>query len=480
MNSLRQKITFGYAAIGAIVVALSVLSFLELRLLGEKIVAGERIGEFFGLTLEVRRFEKNYFLYHQATDLAENRAYLAEAATLLRDRLAPFEALEDPSRIARLREELTRYAALMEEYSRDADDPALEGRIRQSGKEIVTVAERLSRTERVMLQAMLDRHRQLLIASVVMVAVLVVVIGQLLSRRVSRPLKELEDSMEAVAAGRLAKLEMAAHDREIVSLTQAFNRVLQDLEVRQGQLLRSEKLAALGTLLSGVAHELNNPLSNISSSCEILADEIDGHDIAFKKELLGQILDETWRARRIVRSLLDYARDREFRREDVALARLVDDTLRLVKGQIPAQVSVERRVPDDLVVSGDRPRLQQVLFNLLANAVEAVEGAGEIVISARRTREPCDCRALVFGQCTGQGEAVEIAVRDNGHGIAPDILPRIFDPFFTTRDVGKGLGLGLFIVFEIVEEHGGCIAVDSEPGRGTSFLIRIPAKDSNG
>jgi len=476
MNSLRHKIAFGYAAIGALVVALALLSFLELRLLRGKIMAGERIGEFFGLSLEIRRFEKNFFLYHQATDLDENRAYLTQARALLRDRPGLFAALDEPAHIAALGDDLERYAQLMEDYARGGDTQ-LENRIRQTGKEIVTRAETLSRAQRAALQTLLDRHQRMLIASVVAVALLVAIIGQMLSRRVARPLKRMEDNMEAVAAGRLTQLDMAADDTEIASLTQAFNHVLHELETRRGQLVRSEKLAALGTLLSGVAHELNNPLSNISSSCEILADEIEGDDVEFKKELLGQIDGETWRARRIVRSLLDYARGRDFHKETLRLAQLLQDTLRLIKGQIPAQVHVESRVADDLLVVGDKQRLQQVLFNLIGNAVQAVDGAGEIVVAAHRidpAREHCNSGALVFGQCDEHGAAVEIEVRDSGHGIAPDVLPRIFDPFFTTKDVGKGMGLGLFIVFEIVEEHDGCIAVESEPGTGTAFFVRLP------
>jgi len=228
-----------------------------------------------------------------------------------------------------------------------------------------------------------------------------------------------------------------------------------------------------------VAHELNNPLSNISTSCEILAEEVGADATAFKRELIGQIDAETWRARRIVRSLLDYARDREFQREVLQLAVLVADSLRLIKGQIPARVSIETTIPAGLTVSGDKQRLQQVLFNLVGNAVAALEGAGEVHITARSTDQPLPADALLFGQNPRTRSAVEIEVRDNGHGIAAEILPRIFDPFFTTRDVGQGLGLGLFIVFEIVEEHGGCIAVRSAGGQGTRFLVRLPQQETS-
>jgi signal transduction histidine kinase len=438
MNSLRRKVALGYAAIGALVVAVAVLAFAEVKLLEEKIMAGERVGEFFGVALEIRRFEKNYFLYRQDADLAENRRYVSQAQSLLREQAVLFESLAGPAQVARQGEVIGQYAALMEQY-RDGDDNALlEVRIRQAGKEIVTAAEKLSRAQQAALQAGLDRQRQLLIAAVVAVALLVTAI--------------------------------------IASLSRAFNYVIRQLELRQGQLVRSEKLAALGTLLSGVAHELNNPLSNISSSCEILAEEIEGGDGAFKRELLEQIDGETWRARRIVRSLLDYARGRDFRKEAVLVAPLIEDTLRLIKGRIAAGVHVERHVRDELAIVGDKQRLQQMLLNLIGNAVEAVGGTGEIAIAARRLdtgQAPAPAGALVFGQC-GDGAVLEIEVRDSGHGIAPDVLPRIFDPFFTTKDVGQGMGLGLFVVFEIVEEHGGSIAVASEPGKGTAFFVRLP------
>jgi len=477
MKSLRQKIIFGYSVIGALVIGLSLSSFLELRLMQRKIAAGERVAEFFDISLEIRRFEKNYFLYRQAADLAENREYVGRARALLRDHNLTFEALDEPARIGRLARDLERYDALMEEYGQGRDTENLASNIRKTGKEIVTVAEALAKAERNTLQALLDRHRQILIGSVTGLTLLVIIIGQLLSRRVVRPLKQMEASMNAVAAGQIAKLEMAAEDREILSLTQAFNHVMQELELRQGQLVRSEKLASLGTLLSGVAHELNNPLSNIATSCEILVDEIDAGAPAYKKELLSQIDSETWRARRIVRSLLDYARDREFIRESLLVASLVEETLRLMRGQIPAQVSVSNQISEDLTIQGDKQRLQQAFLNLIRNAIEAAADSGNVQIAARRVRgDRCSGPPgrLVVGQCAGHGEMAEIEVRDNGHGIASAILPRIFDPFFTTKDVGKGLGLGLFIVFEIIEEHRGCIAVESEPGKGTAFFVRLP------
>lgn len=481
MNSLRQKIFFGYYAIGALIVGLSLFAFVELRLIEGKVLAGERISEFFDATLEIRRFEKNYFLYRQSADAAENAAYVARAQRLLQDNFADFSSLTEAARVAALRDALGRYSRLMSEYARlpgAAQSEALESLIRKSGKEVVTIAEEIARAERKRLQSSLERHRYSLIVSIVVLILLVIAIGRVLSRMVARPLKQMEESMEAVANGRRDQIDIPSDDREIVSLTHAFNHVLQELELRQKHLVRSEKLASLGTLLSGVAHELNNPLSNISSSCQILMEEGEGADPEFGREMLAQIDEQTIRARNIVRSLLDFARDREFKRETLPLAGLIAETLRFVKGQVPSRVAVVTDIPADIEILGDKQRLQQVFLNLVKNALEALEGAGEIVIRAVRRgaakNDEAPGRFKFLAQCNPAEEAVEIEIRDNGHGIPPEVLPRIFDPFFTTKDVGKGSGLGLFVVYEIIEEHGGCIAAESEPGKGTAFHIRLP------
>lgn len=468
MNSLRHKISLGYFLIATLVVGLSLFAYRELRLIEQKTLAGARIAEFFDATLEMRRFEKNLFLYHQQADWTEHETFAARAAQLLNDHAGDFALLATPQRIADLGGELARYRQLMGEYralqeNSPREAPLQQSAIRASGKEIVTVAEALAGTERAELRRALEQHRLKLVASIAVLIALLVLAGQVLARMVTRPLKRLEENMEAIAGGRLAKLDMNSGDREIVSLTAAFNHVMEELELRRKHLLRAEKLASLGTLLSGVAHELNNPLSNISSSCQILLEEIDGGDVEFNREMLAQIDEETLRMRNIVRTLLDFSRERAPRRERVEVEILIASTLSLVKGQIPTRVTIKVECTGHPLVSGDRQRLQQVLLNLIQNAVAALEGAGEITLAAH----------------PAGGGQVELEVRDNGHGIPAELLGRIFDPFFTTRDVGKGSGLGLFIVHEIIEEHGGSIEAASEVEQGATFRIKLPEWKDN-
>ncbi len=505
-----MKIRLGYYAVVAVIVGLSAFTFIELDYLDDKITLGDAISEFFDTTLEIRRFEKNYFLYEQRSDYEENIRYVTRAAELFDGNIEAFAALADERRIIRLRDDLRRYKNLMERYEllirrrqflQGAEEGTLkfrlEAQIRQAGKDIIIVSEDLSRRERRDLQRVLAGSRRVLTISILALVVLVTGIGRVLSRMIVKPLKLMERNMEMIAAGRFENVPIESQDREVLSLARAFNKMLRELELRQRHLIQSEKLASLGTLLSGVAHELNNPLSNISSSAQILAEELgDGGrpagrgegpsvpDVVFAREMVEQINDQTDRARNIVRSLLEFSREREFRKQDIPLKGLIEETIRFVKGQMPVKVVVTLDIPVDLAITADKQRIQQAFLNLIKNAVEALPEEGTVSVRARQHRavDKLDDGTGIFsylayrGKCTLEHDTVDIEIRDTGPGIPADLLPKVFDPFFTTKDVGKGSGLGLFIVHEIIEEHDGCIAVDSGPGEGTTFLIRLPAK----
>ena len=508
--SIRKKITLGYYAIVAIIAALSLFTFMELRFMEEKIRFREIISEFFDAILEIRRFEKNYFLYGQRSDYLENIEYQNKAKELLAGNIKDFKSVATPRQIDALNYNLNKYKELMDRYAHlTKKEPAqmlnIEQDIRKSGKEIITIAEDILKTERQHLQSFLSRSQSLLIFSILIVSILSVALGQILSRIIVRPLKLIEDSMAAIADGKFEKIYINSKDREIYSLTNAINKMLRELELRQRHLVQSEKLASLGTLLSGVAHELNNPLSNISTSCQILLEELkQGHGSWVKgqekkkpaplplplapnfiMELLSQIDSQTDRARNIVYSLLEFSRDKKFKKETLPLKRLFEETIRFVRGQIPANVGITLKMPDDMVILADKQRIQQAFLNLIKNAIEAVGNEGAISIRAKRhtaidkAKDKSEIHNYLkySGKRTIEDDTIDIEIKDTGTGIPPEILPKIFDPFFTTKDVGKGSGLGLFIVHEIIEEHDGCIAVDSEAGKGTTFFISLPAKE---
>lgn len=492
--SIRHKITFGYYAGVAVIVALTTFTLIELWYMEKKVQFAEEISEFFDATLEIRRFEKNFFLYEKNEDYKENIGYVLKAQEIIDKNLRKYGRLAVAKELIGIRKDLIQYKQLMVRFAlldknNTGQRSALETSIREKGKEIITIAESISKSERERIRELLAKTQKILVFSILSLSLLGIAIGQVLSRMVVKPLASLEEKMKLIADGKLEKVFINSKDREIVSLTEAFNKMLKDLELRQKHLVEREKLASLGTLAAGVAHELNNPLSNISTSCQILIEELEDVDIEYKKELLAQIDQQTDRAKNIVRALLEFSRHKEFKKESLQLKKLFEETIQLIKGEMPAQAEIVLSLRDDVAILADKQRIQQAFLNLIKNAIDSVANEGKVFIRAQKhvvmnkLGEEADmcCYPDYQGKCTGEcikgKNSIDIEIQDTGMGIPPDVLPKIFDPFFTTKDVGKGSGLGLFIVQEIIKEHGGCIGANSEIGKGTTFLIRLPIQE---
>jgi signal transduction histidine kinase len=489
-TSIRKKIILGYFIVLVMIIGFSLFAFIEMEYMERKILFSEVISEFFDVTLEMRRFEKNYFLYGVEEDANENLQYLTRAIEIFDNNAGTFGDASYSKESAQISEKLRKYKQMMTEYRLAKREPALsdaqmEGQrnqIRAIGKDITMNAEHISQKERAILRRVLSNSRRILIISILTLTILGLVVGQVLSKIVVRPLKQLQDSLRLISEGGFEQIVINSKDMEVVSLANAFNHMLRERELRRRHLIQSEKLASLGTLLSGVAHELNNPLSNISSSCQILIEEIEDSGIDYKRELLSNIDDQTNRARNIVRSLLDFSKDRFFRKDFVMLYGLLEEAIIFIRGQLPSSLRINIDVPEDTVIYADKQRIQQVFLNLIKNSADAIDGDGDIYIRARTIISPGRCMEGVEscfaqnGRCFMTSSAVDIIIRDTGTGMDAEILKSIFDPFFTTKEVGKGSGLGLFVVHEIIEEHGGCVTVESTPGNGTSFMLRLPAE----
>jgi len=225
------------------------------------------------------------------------------------------------------------------------------------------------------------------------------------------------------------------------------------------QLRRTELLAELGTLASGMAHEIGTPMNVILGRAEFAMRRIDD-DRA--KQSLETIVTQVERITKIMNQFLTFARRRPAVRRPVALKDVIDDSLEMVRERLAHhQVNVITELPETIpLVHADPDQISQVLLNLFINALHAMSEGGTLRVIVKP-----------------EADAVVLVIADTGHGIPRENLGKIFTPFFTTKEVGKGTGLGLTVVHGIIGEHGGSIAVESEPGKGTTFTIRLPSKD---
>ncbi len=244
--------------------------------------------------------------------------------------------------------------------------------------------------------------------------------------------------------------------------------VLDDLtEVRrlEEQVRRADRLAALGRLAGGLAHEIRNPLGIVRAAAQMLASEAKTPEL---QEYTTVIRQEVDRVEKLIQELLDYARPRHLALQPLALGPLVADVAaRLQSYAAPRQTTIATHIAPDLpLVQGDAERLRQCLVNLIMNAVQAMPRGGALAIL-------CQPSAPASAAGDAAPAAVTIAISDQGEGIAPDDLGRIFEPFFSTK--AQGAGLGLAIVQQIVQEHGGEISATSVVGQGSTFTMRLPA-----
>ena len=276
----------------------------------------------------------------------------------------------------------------------------------------------------------------------------------------------------------LASWRTAAHRARERELEERVRERTAELATINARLLQAEKLAAVGTLAAGVGHEINNPLayvlnnvtwvhgelSKLATASAVCAPPGVAESIRELELPLADALEGVQRVQRIVADLRTFSRPQTVRRqEQVKLERVLELALNMAAGTLRHRARVEREyasVPD---VLGDASRLGQLFLNLVMNAAQALPEGNPEEYLLRVCIAPAD-----------EGDAVVVEVTDSGEGIPADVLPRIFDPFFTTKPVGVGIGMGLSISHAIAEAHGGSIQVESEPGRGTTFRVRLP------
>ncbi len=298
-------------------------------------------------------------------------------------------------------------------------------------------------------------------------SLLALTLSHYLSQRLSGSLKLLVAGAEQLACGNLDQRVQIRSGDEFQELAETFNAMAEALQARDRQIkeqtakkvMESERLAMIGQLAAGVAHEINNPLTGIVTYSNLLLEKLPGNNR--DRDFVQKIAIQANRCREIIRGLLDFARQRKPDKRPTSINTVLQDCVSLVANQaLFHNIEIVKSFAGDLPpVLMDPSQMQQVFMNIIINAAEAMEEGGRLVLTTRF--DPV-------------GECVEAEFKDTGCGIGEADLERIFDPFFTTKGARRGTGLGLAVSYGIGKEHKGTISVESEVGKGTTFVVRLP------
>ena len=514
--SLKKKITLGFlisAFIIAILATFEYINFIEIK---KEIRHLELTDTIRSKSLQLRRHEKNFFLYGMPDAAEESEAihkYLRELNTVL-------DGNDKAGKLSRLKKHIIEYGARFNKIESSVKNitdelekikgsyagydkffPLIEltfmerpeqaakflGKVfllppghklvaglnglysdiqilRKEGEEIINISKELDRAARENVEAVI--HMSQIAILIFFPLFLVVGIGMLffISNNVVNRLKLLIGLAEKTGKGDYFHIPVSSHKDEVGVLIREFNdmenqlsRREEEIEKKNKELLQSRKLAAIGTLASGVAHELNNPLNNIYISAQVLMKEAGDSCSLTARETVNDILGQTLRVKGIVADLLEFARGREPQMGEVELNEIIMGAYKLVSATVNTEMInfVVRKDSGEIKIVADHEQMERVFINLFTNAVDAMNGKGDLTVTPVKNRE-----------------FVKIKISDTGRGMPPDAVEKIFEPFYTTKD--KGTGLGLAIVFNIMKKHGGEINAQSEEGRGTTFTVTLP------
>jgi len=409
--------------------------------------------------LVLRRYEKNIMLYRT------REAYDVFRQSFVHSRLTA-------------RPDIRNYSALVSRLYRlyETEREAVEA-MRRTAREIQSFTQNISKKERSDIATTIKMSINLLLIALAVILACGTIINIKLARSIATPIRTLEKISKKIAEGDFSEsIEVKGKD-ELAALEIAFNQMEERLKnalwslehtvvklrEKQAQLVEAEKLASIGKLAAGIAHEINNPLTSVLTFSNLMLEQCPPSDPRYEK--LKLMTRETNRARNIVRQLLNFGREIVIRPERISINQPVTEIADSLVAQdafkgLELVVNPGKDLPE---VLADPAQIGQVVMNLLLNAIHATTPPGRIEVSTRRI-----------------GKNVEILVSDSGAGIPEEHLRRIFDPFFTTKDATRGTGLGLAVSYGIIKKHGGEIDVASAVGRGTTFTVRLPIHEERG
>ncbi|MFC1610503.1 ATP-binding protein [Myxococcota bacterium] len=477
--SLRLQLIIGFLAVFVLAVGIAAAIIVSIYRVEERVNFLEIVNDYVFDIEEARRFEKNIFLYgtnlEDALDSVDRAKGLIEESRInviqvvgekqwqgIYDNLVVYEGLLNELRSLAQADGKPLGDEITLDIGSADEDGELGVQVRKQGQTMTAYALDLMEKEKKTLHAAISGSRKLQTYSLVFLLVFMITTAFLMSGNIVRSIERYESYAERIASGDFTPITPARRYRdEFTNLAIAINHMMEEIQKHEAMLIQAHKMRAIGTLTAGVAHELNNPLNNITITAHMLLEDFETLKDNERIDMIGDVVGEVDRAKKIVSNLLDFTRESETNLEPVDLVELLETTLNLAANQIRiAGIKSDLNVINDLPqILGDKQQLTQVFLNLVLNAVAASPKGSKIQLLIHPADQPGN---------------LSVKVIDHGTGIPKHILSRVFDPFFTTKEPGKGTGLGLSVSQGIVAKHGGRISVDSHEGKGSTFSVVLP------
>ena len=458
---IEQKIILSNTFNVALIVLIGFFAFQNLNNVLAKLRFMEIADDLNASFLEMRLSEKNYFLYKDVAALEDIQEMIASTSIKINAVRTDITRVIGDSDLGKLEDYLAEYASTVGEIRKEqATGPQAASRLRAKGKKLKEFSETVTRMEQKRVNDIITGSKKILAYSFFAVLLLAGAVSHFISQRILRSLRKIEDLAKSISKGNFHRIEDVRSTDEMGALIDAINTMSEELGHREDQLIQSKKLASLGILTAGVAHELTNPLNNISMIAQTYTELYDRLDAEQRIEFMNTVESETERIREIVKNLLDFAKPQKADLKPAGINNTVQTALKFLQNMIEiSNVELKQNMTAGLPpVFIDRRQIQQVLVNLITNAIQAMTQGGALFVGTR------------LGKMPG---FVEVTIKDDGKGIPPEYVPHVFDPFFSTKGEG-GTGLGLSVSYGIVKNHRGEIRVESKVGVGTTFTIELP------
>lgn len=469
--SIRTRLIIGFLVVFFITIGVCVAMWLVIFRLDAKLEFVERSDMFAIEIQQCRRYEKNYFLY--GTGLKHLHNHLNNARKILTGAQTELGRIVGLDRFVQMQNNIEEYnklignlldARLKLKPGETVINPTIENDLRKRGSHLLDTALLISRQERDSIRQSFRFMIKFALIFLVIIFLVMLYLANFLTKHFLRRLTQLMVIVERIGKGDFTPIMPSRkYKDEFSDVAVAMNSMMYELGNRQEQLIQARKISAMGTLTAGIAHEINNPVNNVSLILESLVESGDTMDTEELHRLYQDGMEQCDRVSDIIKNLLEFSRASHTKVKQVSIEEIVNKTKRLVLNEmdlyrISFHKEVRDQLPDMLIDAGG---VQQVLLNLFLNAIQAMPYGGDLTVSIGLSKTMNECR---------------IDVIDTGKGIDQEYIDKIFDPFYTTKKNGEGTGLGLSVSYSIIEKNGGRIKVNSKPGQGTIFSIYLPLK----